>query len=561
MECTHCGEETLLGSLKCLSCGKSLLDDPALRGVAESCRDQQPEQPSPAAATPAPAWPAEPRAAAAPPGFSEETVAPQPRRTLAQMMPGAVDADSVGAPPEAIPTTTEIPRTCLGEATQEILAQRSATGPVVLDSPTEPPPPPAQDDEIGRARTQVPLWMQSQWQGDAPAGGAAPAEPGELPTMAAATEIFCRVCMQPFERPPDDDPQSVCHMCLNLGTPGADLGPNEVQFHPATAPDAQPDAFGQRLGSADFRPRPVSREVKSRSGLIVALVGLFLTAVCAAVIVLSPPPDRTLAFLEGVEPTIAEFDLTPGAEPYVALETKLRYHLVHATRRANFGTDLAKLVDIDQHSSQQTSVGFVREEDGAAVSVVKSECFLDVQRGEHERGIAADLDLYPWIGHHTTKQVLVPVDAAPTPHPDGELLVGRDIAPLLTLGVIETPRGALQPQQTWNAEVRLPAFCDRDGRLVVLPFDCTFTYVGTKLVGGHQCIALRIENTAGPVFLPEVLAKLNRKSGTISGTLFYQQASGFILEAHLDVDVEATRHTGRTEERVHVAGQIEFSRR
>jgi len=90
-------------------------------------------------------------------------------------------------------------------------------------------------------------------------------------------------------------------------------------------------------------------------------------------------------------------------------------------------------------------------------------------------------------------------------------------------------------------------------------FPCRIYYQGRKLVNGYDCVALKITGKA-PKQIPERAGNMNRTGGTLLGALFYDAASGLIVQAHLDVDVYTARDRGRIEEKVSVVGQLRIQR-
>src|SRR5258707_1204365 len=150
MDCPHCGEEALLGSKICLSCGRNMMTLPAFRPTASATSTQLEAPPRP---------PADPHLSSS--------------------------------------------------ATQTLLISPAPGTPV----PTLPPPPLSPD--------------------------APPPERGQsLPVQA-----LCRVCLEQFEKKPEDVNVVICSRCRNFApVGGGDAGRNDVMFHPNAQeqPDVDP---------------------------------------------------------------------------------------------------------------------------------------------------------------------------------------------------------------------------------------------------------------------------------------------------------------------------------
>jgi hypothetical protein len=415
----------------------------------------------------------------------------------------------------------------------------------------EPPP-----DSAG-GRDRPPDWADPERQVEplSASGADAPTERG----ATLPVQVLCRVCLEQFDRKPEDTGAPICHRCRGFApSGGGDAGENEVRLHPNSQdqPDVDP-----RLGSPVPRMKPVAKRASLRVGVVASIVGLVLVLGALGVVaVVTREKDPTSEFFVDVKAEDAPLNVLPSEENVTTLECTLQLALTHEMMRASFSSKLDEIVHLDQRSVQTSSVAFVRDDLHGKVVDVNSECRVAQQTGHVPGGDGADAEVYPWTGYRETKRLLVGGGSDSMLFGGGRPLVARDVPPCLTLGDIGAPAATLAPGAQWRHTIALPFLCSREGRLLPADFPCEITYVGKRIANGYPCFAFSVK-TVGQPKPPETLDEMNRSRCTIRAAVLFEAKTGMLVEAHAFADVAAWSERGRIEDRVSVSGTMEIHRK
>jgi hypothetical protein len=466
MDCPHCGEEALLGSKICLSCGRNMMTLPAFRPSASATSTQL-------------------------------------------EVPGL-------QPPQ--PPTHDFS----ASPTQTLLISPAPGTPI----PTLPPPTPSPD--------------------------APPPERGQsLPVQA-----LCRICLESFDKKPEDVNVAICSRCRNFAPQGGgDAGQNDVMFHPNAAPQADVDPRSMP------RMKPVAKRSTVRVGAVVAAAGLVLGLVGVGVIAItSREKDPIADYLVEVKQEDAKFVVAPAPDEVARLTFTLNLSLVHEMMRASFSSKLDAMLSLEQKSVQQVDVAWVRDDDKGVVLDVASECRVAQQTGVAPGMDGRDAAVYPWQAHQGTIRILAAPQGAPQILGGGFPVVGKDVAPFMTLKDVGAPVDVCAAGASWRTTIVLPLLMNRDGALLPAAFPCEVAYVGRRIQAGVSCWVLTVRGNA-PQTNPAPIDDLNRSAGSIRAALFYDAKSGVLVEAHGFVDLSAWLERGRIEDRVHVGGTFDARRR
>lgn len=377
---------------------------------------------------------------------------------------------------------------------------------------------------------------------------------------AGPREVMCRICLGPFLRAADDT-VNMCPHCRGIDVGGADLGRNDVIL-PGSQYDAPPGQdFQSRMSGGELKPRIYGeRKARLRTGPVVFVVVLAIAGLAWAAYALWPRSSRTDEYIRDVKRVPHEFVVAPEAEKLVRLETTFNLWITHETLRATFKGQLDALIDVYQKSILETEMVLAGERGGSPMMDLTVETLIADQKGRYDTKDASELKIHPWPGHNASARVVLSSTKPPVSPSGAELLIGRDVPPFVSLGSLEPPAGRLEPGRRWITEVPLPLMCDRDGRLMIADFSCTFTYEGTRLLGGYDCVTVRLSGRP-PKSPPKKLDGMNRTGGAIRGALFFDVRTGLLCEAHIDVDAHSDRDSGRLDERCRVQGQVEIRRK
>ena len=385
---------------------------------------------------------------------------------------------------------------------------------------------------------------------DSPAGERGPS----LPVQA-----MCRVCMNPFDRKPQDKGAPICSDCRSFApTQGGDAGPNDIKMHPATQDQPGVDP---RLGMPMPRMKPVAKKVTLRAGPVAAVAGAVLVAIGMGVTsVVTREKDPVADYLADAKPEDAPVVVIPAEDSVTRLESTLKLTLVHDMVRASFSSRLEDVVRLDQKSVQTLDVAFLRDDPRGTFVDVASECRVAEQTGVSHGNDGREAEVYPFRGHKAVQHLVVG-SGIETAFPDGTPAVaGRDIVPCLTAADVGAPAGTLAPGATWKHVVRFPFLTDKEGRLLPAEFPCELTYAGRRIVNGYPCFVFGLKSCGQPV-LPHGIEDMNRSRASIRAAIFYEAKTGLLVEAHAFVDVAAWLEKGRVEDRVSVTGTMDIRRR
>jgi hypothetical protein len=374
-------------------------------------------------------------------------------------------------------------------------------------------------------------------------------------------QSLCRVCLSAFDRRPEQTGAPICPTCRESLPSEADAGRNDVQIHPNARTDA---AVDPRLRSAHPRRPPVSVRTRSRTGPVVALVGLVLGLSSMGVVAWTArEKDPAGEYFADVRSEPAPLKVRPATTGSVELESTTNVTLQRQMVRANFGSNLEDMVRIEQKSVQTAIVAHVRDEENGVVVDVASECRVATQTGTAHGNDARDAEVYPWRGHKATQRLLLApgTDSVVVGDANGARpIVGCDVVPCFSLGDLGAPTVAVTPGARWRHAVTLPFYANREGGLVPIEFAAEITYEGRRVIDGCACVGFRLKATA-PSRPPAPLGDMNRMRGNVTAALFFEQATGLLCEAHFFGDVSASLERGRIDERVSVGGTIDVRRR
>jgi hypothetical protein len=293
---------------------------------------------------------------------------------------------------------------------------------------------------------------------------------------------------------------------------------------------------------------------------VFAAVGLALCLVCVAVVFARRGKEPTSRYLADVATENATFVVAPPQKGATRIDTTLSLTVVHQGPREAVATRIEDLMRLEQRSLHESEITWVRDGAAGVELDAVSDCRLTTQSGTVPRGDARDHRAYPWSGFHGAKRLLVPSSGALTAAEGEAPVVGRDVPACLTLHEVGAPSGAVAVGATWRALIVLPLLATREGAVFPAGFPCEVTYVGRRTVGGSPAYALSVRGVV-PSLLPEALGDMNHLAGTLNAALFFDAATGLLVEAHANVDATATRERDRVEDRVHVVGKLDARRR
>ncbi len=335
----------------------------------------------------------------------------------------------------------------------------------------------------------------------------------------------CSTCTQSFERFAGDTGQTKCMKCRAAELKSPAVG--------GTSPEDEAGvvAFGQRMGTSAFRPKPVEKTAGIRWGPILGFL-LVAGGGGGAFLHFRKAPDRTRDMLQGLRAEAAQRVVTAKAGAAVEIETRLRLHVRHASKKG-FGTTRETIVDARFEAVQLTDIEFVRDDPAGTVTDVMSRCSTASQTGTVPDGAR----LNPWEGHSGSTRVAIAASGPPKIVGGGAPLVGQDVPPLLSLATVGAP-AALQPGDAWTATVTLPLLAGPDGRLVNGAFPCNLTYLGIGQRKLYDCVGIHLAGTA-PATPPAGMGDTKTVAGKIRAALFFAADTGFLVEATMDVDLQA----------------------
>jgi len=377
---------------------------------------------------------------------------------------------------------------------------------------------------------------------------------------APSAPALCRGCLREFEPADGESDASVCPTCR---------GPAPTAPAPVPAPVAEQVTIHPVLPD---RPRPQPRQQpsqrvlrpiqqpQSRVGPAMAAVGLALCLACVAVVVARRGKEPTSRYLADVATENATFVVAPPHQGAARIDTTLSLTVVHQGPREVVATRIEDLMRLEQRSLHESEITWVKDGAGGVELDAVSDCRVTMQSGTVEKGDARDHRAYPWERFHGAKRLLVPSTGVLTAVAGEAPVVGRDVPACLTLHDVGAPSGAVAFGSTWRALIVLPLLATRDGAVFPAGFPCEVKYVGRRSVDGSSAYALTVRGVV-PSLLPEALGDMNHLTGTLNAALFFDAATGLLVEAHANVDATAWRERDRVEDRVHVVGKLDARRR
>jgi len=383
----------------------------------------------------------------------------------------------------------------------------------------------------GRTKASAPVFLRAAAATDAPSessppttGEVAPAKPAEIHRAA---------------------PQ--------LGMPGV----ADVRPLPSQAPRPEPEP-ARRRPKPPLAPLPASG---ANFGPYLAAVGFAVCLVSVAVVVFRPEKPPTSQYLADVKEEKATFAVAPSRQAATTIDTTLTLTIVREGAREAVATRLEELMRLEHNSVQSAEIAWVRDDATGVVLDCSTECRVATQTGTATGGDAKNVKAYPWDGFHGTARLVVPAEGASSLLEDGAVpVVGRDVAPCLTLRDVGAPSGDVLFGATWRARIVLPLLATRTGAVVPVGFLCDVRYAGRRTVDGTPSYALSVRG-APPSLVPAGLDDMNQLAGTLHAALFFEEKTGLLVSAHATVDATAWRERGRVEERVRVTGTMHSRRR
>jgi hypothetical protein len=335
------------------------------------------------------------------------------------------------------------------------------------------------------------------------------------------------------------------------------LGVVDVRPHP-TAPSKPAPAPAPRRPKPPLAPIPTA---PSKIAPYLAAVGFALCFVSLAVVALRPEPEPTSKYLADVKEEQATFAVAPARGTTTTIDTTLALTIVREGPREAVATRIEELMRLEQKSVQSAEVSWVRDDAAGVVLDCSTECRVASQSGTGLGGDGKNAKAYPWDGHHATVRVVVPAGGAASTLEGGAVpVVGRDVAPCLTLRDVGAPTGVVDFGAKWRARIVFPLLATRTGAVCPVGFLCDVRYAGRRTVNGTPCYALSVRG-APPSIVPAGLDDMNRLEGQVHAALFFEEKTGLLVEAHATVDATTWLERTRVEDRVHVAGTMHSRRR
>jgi hypothetical protein len=366
----------------------------------------------------------------------------------------------------------------------------------------------------------------------------------------------CPVCREVFTRAEGEHVASVCPKCRAPAAATVVAEPVEakVRLPLPDKPRVEP-----RREPSKRRIAPIHRS-RSRVGLALAVIAMATCLAGVALVVARRDKEPTERYLADVKSESAEFVVAPPHEGVTKIDTVLNLSILHQGTREAVGTRIEDLMRLEQRSKQTAEVAWTRDAESGVELSSETDCRLESQSGSAPGGDAGERRAYPWDGFHGSVRVLVPASGLMSIVGSGPPVAGRDVPACLTLREVGAPSGAVEPGTTWHARIVLPLLATREGVVFPAGFPCDVKYVGHREIGGVASYALSIVGAA-PSVMPTELEDMNHVSGTLHGALFFDAATGLLVEAHVTIDAAASLEHTNVEDRVHVSGKLDARRR
>jgi hypothetical protein len=299
---------------------------------------------------------------------------------------------------------------------------------------------------------------------------------------------------------------------------------------------------------------------RSNAGPVMVVVAMAMCLAGVAFVVANRKKAPTSQYLAGVTSETAKFAVTPPHDGVTRIDTSLTMLIVHEGTREAVATRLEDLMRLEQRSVQTAEVAWAADDASGVELSSTTECRVTSQTGTAPNGDAQKLHAYPWEGFHGSTRVLVPASGVASAVGGETLVVGRDVPACLTLRDVGAPSGDVASGATWHARIVLPLLATREGAVFPAGFPCDVKYVGRRDVGNVPSYALSVVGAA-PTVVPPECDDMNHVSGTLHAALFFDAATGLLVEAHATVEADVWRERDRVEDRVHVSGKLDSRRR
>ncbi len=215
--------------------------------------------------------------------------------------------------------------------------------------------------------------------------------------------------------------------------------------------------------------------------------------------------------------------------------------------------------DVRQVATVASEIALVERGELALGLDVRAACTLESERGVVDLRDGQKRTVFPWDRHIGVMRVVSRPKGTPEAA-EGQLVVGRDVPPLLTFGTTWAPKPELAAGAEWEGDVTLPCLPTADGAVAPSGFRCTFSYAGRKIARGADCVVVRVVGEPGPVQGAE-FASFTQPGGSVRGTLLYDTRSGLLVQAELAVDTTVRDEEQHATETVHMTGRVTIDRK